>query len=259
MPADARWIKLDYGWLVGLVRNQLELGLLSDESTQTLSQFAEHLEDEDLVPYPRLNDAEATRRALTVDHAHQSVVEQMRTFGYMTAEHSFNELLSRDPDPLALEYIRHRSLWDHVLHTGKRGDVLIPVQQFFPDVDFDFESSRNISYFARRKWLACWNSPDDTSGESHWPVYVLVRAMPSTGQYRVAADFFPLQVKPGLIDGLRASALRLRKANGISERGMNKETAKRIRVAQFDVLTKESAIESLVKIMTGVDGEMFGA
>lgn len=258
VPADARWIKLDYGWLISLVRMQLELGLLSDESTQTLSQFVEHLEDEDLVPYPRLNDAEATRRALTVTHAHQAVVEHMRTLSEkMTPGESVSELLADKPDPLAFEYIRHRHLWDHVLLTGRRGDVLIPVENAFPDVDFDFESSRSKSFFTRKKWLACWNSEGDIDGETHWPVYALVRAIPSTGQYRVAADFFPQQVRPALVDNLRACALRLRKSNGMSDRGVNKATAKRIRLAQFDVPTKEAAINHLISVMKGIDIAMF--
>lgn len=260
VPADTRWFKLDYEWVTKLIRSQVELGLIAQESAATLQQFAEHLEDEDLVPYPSLDDAKATAQAIAIAHLHPAVMQVMRELRAMSVDDSVNELLMATQGAVALEYIRRRPLWDHVLDTGARADLLVPVQKAFPAVKVDFESSTCRSYFSPPNWLQCWSASPSDEEDLLWPIYALVYEHERAGEpvYRVAADFFPGRVKPHLVDNLRKRALVLRAKNGISAKGLGSRV-QRIRLGEWECASKEEALPKLIQLMRDIDVVLFDA
>ncbi len=252
-PHDARWVKLDYSWLKELVYAQMEAGLLSEESADTLQQFVGYLDASDGAPYPRLAETEISSIIVKLANDHPEVMYAMDELSNMDVVESMAELLSSTKGPLALEYIRHRQLWDHVLTAGAKAELLAPLQTLFKDVESDLSSSCR-SYFSRKRWRQHWRFDQSPVDEAYWPIYVMLYESQRANEkvIRVAADFYPGHIQEQHRESYRTRALALRKTSNLSNRGL-REGAERIRMLEQEFESLDDAKHAFVKAFKDVD------
>lgn len=250
---DQRWLKLDYEWVIDMIKTQLSLGLLSQESAATLQQFSDHLEDEGHVPYARLTPAHATDRILRVALRHAEVLAQMKQSRKRSSMHAVDALLQRNQGLVSQEYIRHRKLWDYVLEVGARAHLLVPVKQAFPHVLADLESSSRVSYFALPAWQEAWSQPDPD--DLSWPMWAAFYESGDVDRkvYIVTGDVFPERCKDELVAGISQQAFALRKRNGMKSQ---RHRAAHIRVGHWRCTTREEAIDRLLALIKAMDASL---
>ena len=250
---DQRWLKLDYEWVIDMIKTQLGLGLLSQESAATLQQFSDHLEDEGLVPYARLTPAQATDRILQVALRHADVLAQMKDLRKRSSIQAVDALLQRNQSLVTLEYTRHRKLWDYVLEVGARAHLLVPVKQAFPHVLADLESSSRVSYFTLPAWQEAWSQPDPD--DLCWPIWAAFYESGDVDRkvYIVTGDVFPERCKEDLVEDITKQAKALRKRNGMKAQ---RPRAAHIRVGHWRCTTKEEAIDKLLALMKAMDASL---
>jgi hypothetical protein len=252
-PHDERWVKLDYSWLKELVYAQLNADLLSEESASTLWQFVGYLDAADGAPYPRLAETDISAAIIKLAHDHPKVMSAMGALSNLNVASSMSELLSSSMGPLALEYIRHRQLWDHVLTVGAKADLLSPLNDQFDDVESDLSSSCR-SYFSRKRWRQDWRYDKAPVNEAYWPIYVMLYESQRANKpvIRVAADFYPGHLREAHRDSYRARALALRKVNKLSQKGL-RDDAERIRMFEQEFASLAKAKQVFIEAFSQVD------
>ncbi len=256
-PEDPRWIKVSYEWITRMLRTQLDLKRLSADSEATLREFVEYLGDVGLAPYLRLDGDHVVDRARKVADKHQGIIRKMRDLRRQLSE-PVAVLMSPKPEPIAIEYIRHRLLWDHVLETSDRAELITPVQRQLPGVLEDLDSGRCWTYFALPNWTAC-RIPADEGKDATWPIYAFIyrsSEKSSSQRFRVGAEFWPELIQPSQREALVTRAKGLRTTYKMSAKGMG-GVAKRFKLASFECETQGDAIDKLVYLMKDIDQTLF--
>ena len=243
-PADDCWCPLDYQWIIDMISSQQAAGLLSEKALDALAQVKEYINDE----APVNNDVAhlRDRRIEALGSKYPAVLAVLDAWRKTPAR---NLLTSKKEitEPLLVEYLQRRRLWNDVLDQRKHADVIVRVRRELGDT-VEVGSGTSACYFQMKDW-----SRFEDENAEYWGARVVAWSGRSQSRkYSVQAGVLFNSVKPDFSDRVRAAAVAMRDGKLKAA----PPAANWVSLGKQDGLGAAKAAELIVRALRGMDARL---